>query len=109
MSVNYMTLRTDYACTTVYAEIFTNFAICSYWRNFYRANILSCVNDYIEDMATFTALAKIYSTEYLKFLSSENFVVYGITALHAECGSYYVDGMKDLWCSSAVWLLSTQI
>ena len=25
---------------------------------------LSCVNDYIEDMATFTALAKIYSTEY---------------------------------------------
>ena len=49
---------------TVYAEIFANFAICSYWRNFYRTNFLSCVNDYIEDMATFTALAKIYSTEY---------------------------------------------
>ena len=28
------------------------------------ANFLSCVNDYIEDMATFTTLAKIYSTEY---------------------------------------------
>ena len=25
---------------------------------------LSCVNDYIEDMVTFTALVKIYSTEY---------------------------------------------
>ena len=25
---------------------------------------LSCVNDYIEDMATFTTLAKIYCTEY---------------------------------------------
>ena len=24
----------------------------------------SCVNDYMEDIATFTALAKIYSTEY---------------------------------------------
>ena len=35
-----------------------------------------CVNDYIEDMVTFTALAKIYSTEYfcitklVKFLLS---------------------------------------
>ena len=27
-------------------------------------NFLSCVNNYIEDMATFTALAKIYSIEY---------------------------------------------
>ena len=27
-------------------------------------NFLSCINDYIEDMVTFTALAKIYSTEY---------------------------------------------
>ena len=27
-------------------------------------NFLSCVNDYIEDMATFTALAKIYFTKY---------------------------------------------
>ena len=31
---------------------------------FLSANFLSCVNDYIEDMATFTTLAKIYSTEY---------------------------------------------
>ena len=29
-----------------------------------REFFLSCVNDYIEDMVTFTALAKIYSTEY---------------------------------------------
>ena len=28
------------------------------------ADFLSCVNDCIEDMATFTALAKIYSTEF---------------------------------------------
>ena len=30
----------------------------------YPANFLSCVTDYIEDMVTFIALAKIYSTEY---------------------------------------------
>ena len=44
-------------------KIFANFTICSYWRNFCRMNFLSCV-DYIEDMATFPALVKIYSTEY---------------------------------------------
>ena len=51
------------------------------------ANFLSCVNDYIEDMATFTVLAKIYSTKYFcntkvsglgKILSSENFHLYSI-------------------------------
>ena len=31
---------------------------------FLSVNFLSRDNDYIEDMATFTALAKIYSTEY---------------------------------------------
>ena len=31
---------------------------------FYPVNFLSCVNDYIEDMVTFTALVKIYSIEY---------------------------------------------
>ena len=31
---------------------------------FLSVNILSWVNDYIEGMATFTALAKIYSTKY---------------------------------------------
>ena len=32
---------------------------------FLSANFLSCViNDYIEDMVTFTTLVKIYSTEY---------------------------------------------
>ena len=49
---------------TVYVEIFANFAICSHWRNFLSCKFLSCVNDYIEDMATFTALVKIYSTKY---------------------------------------------
>ena len=44
-------------------KIFANFTTCSRWRNFLSANFLSCVNDYIEDMATFTALAKIYSIE----------------------------------------------
>ena len=33
-------------------------------KNFITRIFLSCVNDYIEDMATFTALAKIYSTKY---------------------------------------------
>ena len=55
---------------TVRVEIFTRrkflpiFAICSHWWNFYHANFLSGINDYIEDMATFTAWAKIYSTDY---------------------------------------------
>ena len=35
---------------------------------FLSANILSCViNDYIEDVATFTTLAKIYSIELANF------------------------------------------
>ena len=48
---------------------------------FLSVNFLSCVNDYIEDRVTFTALAKIYSTKYFskakvaglgEILSSEN-------------------------------------
>ena len=71
---------------TVYAEIFANFAICSHWRNFYCANFLSCVNDYIEDIVTFTALAKNYSTKYFcntkvaglgEIFVKRNFHVYG--------------------------------
>ena len=66
-------------------------AICSYWRNFYCANFLFCVNDYIEDMATFTALVKIYSTEYFCNTKvhvaglGEIFVVYSI-----KFGCYFV-------------------
>ena len=45
-------------------KTFANFAICLHWRNFYREFFLSSVNDCIEDMATFTAWAKIYSTKY---------------------------------------------
>ena len=45
-------------------KIFANFNICSHRRDFYHINFLSSVNDYIEDMATFTALEKIYSTKY---------------------------------------------
>ena len=44
-------------------KIFANFATYSRWRKFLSANFLSRVNDYIGDMATFTALAKIYSIE----------------------------------------------
>ena len=40
-------------------KIFANFATCCCWRNFLSTNFLSRVNDYIEDMVTFTALAKI--------------------------------------------------
>ena len=54
---------------------------------FFIREFLSRVNDYIEDMATFTALVKIYSIKYFcntkvsglgKILSSENFHLYGI-------------------------------
>ena len=45
-------------------KIFTDFANCLHRRNFYPTNFLSCIDDYTEDMATFTTLAKIYSSEY---------------------------------------------
>ena len=45
-------------------EIFANFTTCLHGRNFYPANFLSRIDDYTEDMATFTTLAKIYSSEY---------------------------------------------
>ena len=47
-------------------KIFTNFATCSRWRNNFICEffvLYMCVNNYIEDIATFTALAKIYSAE----------------------------------------------
>ena len=37
-----------------YIEIFANFTTCSQWQRFYHAIFLSCVKDWIEDMATFT-------------------------------------------------------
>ena len=33
-------------------KIFANFTICSHWWNFCHTNFLSCVNGYVEDMAT---------------------------------------------------------
>ena len=76
---------------TVYAEIFTRrkfhqFRHLLSLAKFYHVNFLSCVNDYIEDMATFTTLAKFIPPNisaiqrYLglaKFLSSENFHIHG--------------------------------
>jgi hypothetical protein len=44
-----------------YVDILANLATCCHWQKFYYANFLSCIcNSYnvIEDMATFTALAK---------------------------------------------------
>ena len=40
--------------------IHRNFATCSCWRKFYHAKFLSCIKDYIEDMATVTTLANLY-------------------------------------------------
>ena len=40
-------------------ENFANFATCSLLAKFLSVNFLSSVNDYIEDMVTLTALAKI--------------------------------------------------
>ena len=59
---------------------FANFTTCSHWGNFYLRMLLFCVNDYIEDMATFTALAKIYSTNYFHN-TKENF--FGYTGLYS--------------------------
>ena len=44
-------------------EIFANFSTCLHGRNFYPVNFLSHIDDYTEDMVTFTALVKIYSSE----------------------------------------------
>ena len=76
---------------TVYTEIFTrrkNFRQFHHLLSLAKilsANYLSCVNDYIEDMATFIALVKICSTGYFcntkiawlgEFFSSKNFHVH---------------------------------
>ena len=45
-------------------KIFTFFAPCSHGRNFYPANFLSRVNDYIEPMVIFTAWVKFYFAKY---------------------------------------------
>ena len=42
-------------------KIFANLATWSCWRKFCSVNILSCVNDYIEHVATFTILTKNYA------------------------------------------------
>ena len=40
-------------------------------KNFHLEKVLSSVNDYIEDMVTFTTLVKIYSTEiFLRYKGS---------------------------------------
>ena len=41
-------------------KIFATFIVVK----FFSRKFLSCVNDYMEDMVTFTALVKIYSPEY---------------------------------------------
>ena len=40
-------------------KVLANFTICSHWKKFI------FFNDYIENMATFTVLVKMYSTEYV--------------------------------------------
>ena len=92
-NISYVHTLTYCICRNFHQEkIFANFAICSHWRNFYHANFMSRVNDYIEDMATFTALAKIYSTKYFC-----NTKVYGV-------GEIFVK-----WKFSRIWYIHTYI
>ena len=44
--------------------------------NFYHTNLLSCVNLYIEDMGTFTVLAKSYSLKYFKVAGLGECIIY---------------------------------
>ena len=76
------------------------FATCLHGRNFYHANFLSCIDDYTEDMATFTTLAKIYSSEYFcnamvagigeifvqrKFLAIQYIKVVDVLIINSQC------------------------
>ena len=77
---------------TVYVEIFARrkFSLISpsaLIGEIFMMNFLSCVHDYIEDMVTFTALMKTYSTEYFfntkvaglgEIFVKQNFHIYGI-------------------------------
>ena len=65
-------------------------------------DFLSCINDCIEDMATFTALVKVYSTEYFciariavlgnnYFLSSENFGTSVLRPMMLQCHVHVID------------------
>ena len=47
-----------------YQEKFSPISTSVFVDKLLSVNFLSCVNDYSENMATFTALVKIYSTEY---------------------------------------------
>ena len=80
-----------YTCKFSPGENFHQFNHLLSWQNFYHTNFLSSVNDYIEDKAILTTLAKICFTKcfcstkvaYLaKFLSSMNSDVYGIYSTH---------------------------
>ena len=65
----------------MYAEIFarSNFAICFNCQKFFITQILSCVNDYIEDIyGDLHCISEIYSIEYFCNIKiaglGENFV-----------------------------------
>ena len=69
--------------------IFANFATHSHWRKFLHANLLSCIKDYIDDVATFNLphwqifFHKFFlqykgSWAWRNFLSSKNFHLYSI-------------------------------
>ena len=45
--------------------IFANFATHSHWRKFLHTNLLSCIKDYIDDMATFNyRIGEFFSTNF---------------------------------------------
>ena len=45
-------------------SVFSVYRVARNFRQFHHLLLLSLVDDYIEDMATFNVLAKIYSTEF---------------------------------------------
>lgn len=47
-----------YVHVYIHEKIFANFATYSHWRKFYHSTSLPSVNDCMEDMVTFTTLAK---------------------------------------------------
>ena len=76
-------------------KFFTNFCQLLSLAKFISVNLLSRVNDYIEDLVTFIALVKNYSAEYFynikglgEILSSENFQLYDVLN-NLEISAYY--------------------
>ena len=88
--------------TTIYVEIFARRNFCQFRHLLLLAKFVShrFFNDYIEDMATFTALAKIYSTKY--FYNTKVAGLGGIFVQRKFCHIWYMSFDSNITAVHAI-------